>query len=145
VLPGMRFVAAGPGKRGRVARIKNGDGARYTKKGDVTSRVEFGFGQTFQMDGEQFGRGIRGWVLYDDSCGFCRTWVPFWRKTVTFDLFAIEAADPSMTATSFTGMAGLTHQRGGFGTADFWVFVDGPIMQSRINTPGGVGNPINAP
>jgi len=23
-----------------------------------------------------------GWVLYDDSCGFCRTWIPFWRKTL---------------------------------------------------------------
>jgi predicted DCC family thiol-disulfide oxidoreductase YuxK len=20
----------------------------------------------------------RGWVLYDDACGFCRKWVPFW-------------------------------------------------------------------
>ena len=20
----------------------------------------------------------RGWVLYDDACGFCRRWVPFW-------------------------------------------------------------------
>ena len=19
-----------------------------------------------------------GWILYDDSCGFCRRWVPFW-------------------------------------------------------------------
>lgn len=24
----------------------------------------------------------RGWVLYDDSCGFCRTWVPFWAPTL---------------------------------------------------------------
>ncbi|MET0621143.1 MAG: DUF393 domain-containing protein [Thermoanaerobaculia bacterium] len=22
------------------------------------------------------------WVLYDDSCGFCRRWVPFWRDTL---------------------------------------------------------------
>jgi predicted DCC family thiol-disulfide oxidoreductase YuxK len=21
-----------------------------------------------------------GWILYDDSCGFCRRWVPFWEK-----------------------------------------------------------------
>jgi predicted DCC family thiol-disulfide oxidoreductase YuxK len=19
-----------------------------------------------------------GWILYDDSCGFCRRWIPFW-------------------------------------------------------------------
>jgi predicted DCC family thiol-disulfide oxidoreductase YuxK len=23
-----------------------------------------------------------GWVLYDDSCGFCRRWIPFWRDTL---------------------------------------------------------------
>ncbi len=23
-----------------------------------------------------------GWILYDDSCGFCRRWVPFWEKTL---------------------------------------------------------------
>jgi predicted DCC family thiol-disulfide oxidoreductase YuxK len=23
-----------------------------------------------------------GWILYDDSCGFCRRWVPYWRKTL---------------------------------------------------------------
>lgn len=26
--------------------------------------------------------GRRGWVLYDDSCGFCRRWVPFWEGTL---------------------------------------------------------------
>jgi predicted DCC family thiol-disulfide oxidoreductase YuxK len=35
-------------------------------------------------------RGIvRGWVLYDDSCGFCRWWVPFWRMTLRKRGFAI--------------------------------------------------------
>jgi predicted DCC family thiol-disulfide oxidoreductase YuxK len=23
-----------------------------------------------------------GWIFYDDSCGFCRRWVPFWEKTL---------------------------------------------------------------
>jgi predicted DCC family thiol-disulfide oxidoreductase YuxK len=23
-----------------------------------------------------------GWVLYDDDCGACRSWVPFWRGTL---------------------------------------------------------------
>jgi len=27
-------------------------------------------------------RSSAGWVLYDDSCGFCRRWVPFWRGTL---------------------------------------------------------------
>lgn len=23
-----------------------------------------------------------GWILYDDSCGFCRRWVPFWENAL---------------------------------------------------------------
>jgi predicted DCC family thiol-disulfide oxidoreductase YuxK len=23
-----------------------------------------------------------GWVLYDDACGFCRRWVPYWGETL---------------------------------------------------------------
>jgi predicted DCC family thiol-disulfide oxidoreductase YuxK len=23
---------------------------------------------------------VRGWILYDDSCGFCRRWIPFWEN-----------------------------------------------------------------
>ncbi|HUA38913.1 MAG TPA: DCC1-like thiol-disulfide oxidoreductase family protein [Candidatus Sulfopaludibacter sp.] len=23
-----------------------------------------------------------GWILYDDSCAFCRRWIPFWAETV---------------------------------------------------------------
>ena len=30
-----------------------------------------------------------GWVLYDDSCGFCRRWVPFWAGTLRRRGFAI--------------------------------------------------------
>ena len=26
--------------------------------------------------------GSIGWVLYDDDCGFCRRWVPFWANTL---------------------------------------------------------------
>ena len=28
-------------------------------------------------------RPIAGWVLCDDSCGFCRRWVPFWAATLS--------------------------------------------------------------
>jgi predicted DCC family thiol-disulfide oxidoreductase YuxK len=24
-----------------------------------------------------------GWVLYDDTCGFCREWIPFWGPTLS--------------------------------------------------------------
>ena len=30
-----------------------------------------------------------GWVLYDDSCGVCRRWVPFWEKTLRRRGFAV--------------------------------------------------------
>ena len=26
--------------------------------------------------------GIKGWVLYDGTCGFCSRWVPFWESTL---------------------------------------------------------------
>ena len=34
---------------------------------------------------------VRGWVLYDDSCGFCQRWVPFWESTLRRRGFAIAA------------------------------------------------------
>ena len=30
-----------------------------------------------------------GWILYDDSCGFCRRWVPFWEAALQRRGFAI--------------------------------------------------------
>lgn len=33
---------------------------------------------------------VRGWALYDDACGFCRRWVPFWSGTLSKRGFAIE-------------------------------------------------------
>ena len=32
---------------------------------------------------------LRGWVLYDGSCGFCRRWVPYWEETLRKRGFAI--------------------------------------------------------
>ncbi|MFO0917381.1 MAG: DCC1-like thiol-disulfide oxidoreductase family protein [Planctomycetaceae bacterium] len=26
---------------------------------------------------------IRGYILYDDACGFCRRWIPFWSATLS--------------------------------------------------------------
>ncbi len=34
-------------------------------------------------------RELCGWILYDDSCGFCRRWIPFWRFTLNKRGFAI--------------------------------------------------------
>jgi predicted DCC family thiol-disulfide oxidoreductase YuxK len=33
---------------------------------------------------------IAGWVLYDDSCGFCRCWIPLWSRG--FDIAPLQAA-----------------------------------------------------
>jgi len=30
-----------------------------------------------------------GWVLYDDACGFCRRWVPYWAETLSKRGFSI--------------------------------------------------------
>ena len=35
-----------------------------------------------------------GWVLYDDSCGFCRRWIPFWANTLRkrgFDIAPLQS------------------------------------------------------
>jgi len=35
-----------------------------------------------------------GWILYDDSCGVCRRWVPFWEKTLRkrgFEIATLQA------------------------------------------------------
>src|SRR2546426_9560448 len=34
------------------------------------------------MKSADISRTNRSWVLYDDSCGFCRRWVPFWAATL---------------------------------------------------------------
>ena len=30
-----------------------------------------------------------GWILYDDSCGFCRRWIPFWEDPLCRRGFAV--------------------------------------------------------
>ena len=30
-----------------------------------------------------------GWILYDDSCGFCRRWIPFWESALQRSGFSI--------------------------------------------------------
>jgi predicted DCC family thiol-disulfide oxidoreductase YuxK len=37
----------------------------------------------------------RGWVLYDDSCGFCRWWIPLWANTLSgrgFEIAPLQSA-----------------------------------------------------
>jgi predicted DCC family thiol-disulfide oxidoreductase YuxK len=38
---------------------------------------------------EPDGSQIKGWVLYDDSCGFCNRWIPFWAKTLARQGFGV--------------------------------------------------------
>lgn len=36
-----------------------------------------------------------GWILYDNACGICRRWVPFWEKTLQrrgFEIAPLQAA-----------------------------------------------------
>jgi hypothetical protein len=66
-------------------------------------------------------------------------------KGITFDLQEIIAAHPGLPFINFTAVAGMTHLSGGYGTADWSVFVDGVLKQSQTNTPGGTGFAINIP
>jgi predicted DCC family thiol-disulfide oxidoreductase YuxK len=47
----------------------------------------------FNFDSMQ-DNSMQGWVLYDDSCGFCRRWIPFWAETLKrrgFDIAPLQA------------------------------------------------------
>jgi predicted DCC family thiol-disulfide oxidoreductase YuxK len=41
------------------------------------------------MNSEAAKPESRGWILYDESCGFCRRWVPFWEGALRRRGFAI--------------------------------------------------------
>jgi predicted DCC family thiol-disulfide oxidoreductase YuxK len=43
------------------------------------------------VEGMAGGGQVQGWVLYDDSCGFCQRWIPFWESTLRRRGFAIAA------------------------------------------------------
>jgi predicted DCC family thiol-disulfide oxidoreductase YuxK len=48
-------------------------------------------GFVLSVEGIGGGAHVRGWVLYDDSCGFCQRWIPFWESTLRRRGFAIAA------------------------------------------------------
>lgn len=62
-------------------------------------------------------------------------------KGITFDLDAMELANPGYVADRFTAVAGMTKPAAntGFGTSDFWVFLDGVLQTNKLNTTGNVG------
>ncbi len=41
---------------------------------------------------------VRGWVLYDGSCGFCSRWAQFWGSTLARSGFAIASLQESRAA-----------------------------------------------
>lgn len=47
---------------------------------------------------------IRGWVLYDDACGFCRRWVPFWGPTLRRRGFAIAPLQSAWVRKALPGV-----------------------------------------
>jgi predicted DCC family thiol-disulfide oxidoreductase YuxK len=40
------------------------------------------------------------WILYDDTCGFCREWVPFWGNTLRKNGFEIAPLQSEWVARS---------------------------------------------
>jgi predicted DCC family thiol-disulfide oxidoreductase YuxK len=34
-------------------------------------------------------QAVLGWILYDESCGFCRRWIPFWESALQRRGFSI--------------------------------------------------------
>ena len=51
--------------------------------------------QEANMNDEITQNPIKGWVLYDAMCGFCRRWIPFWAATLRkrgFDVTPLQSA-----------------------------------------------------
>jgi predicted DCC family thiol-disulfide oxidoreductase YuxK len=44
---------------------------------------------------------IKGWVLYDGTCGFCSRWVPFWENTLQKRGFRIAPLQADWVAAKF--------------------------------------------
>ena len=44
---------------------------------------------------------IKGWVLYDGTCGFCSRWVPFWQNTLQKRGFRIAPLQADWVAAKF--------------------------------------------
>ena len=44
---------------------------------------------------------IKGWVLYDGTCGFCSRWVPYWEKTLAKRGFRIAPLQADWVAAKF--------------------------------------------
>jgi len=44
---------------------------------------------------------IKGWVLYDGTCGFCSRWVPFWESTLKKRGFLIAPLQAGWVAGKF--------------------------------------------
>lgn len=57
------------------------------------------------MNGEGAG-SPRGWILYDDSCGICRRWVPFWENALRRRGYAIAP----LQAEWVRGRLGMTEE-----------------------------------
>jgi predicted DCC family thiol-disulfide oxidoreductase YuxK len=47
-----------------------------------------------------------GWVLYDDSCGFCRRWVPFWGETLRRRGFRIAPLQSDWVQPALSSVSG---------------------------------------
>jgi predicted DCC family thiol-disulfide oxidoreductase YuxK len=43
------------------------------------------------MNGNVQDKPPSGWILYDESCGFCRRWVPLWENALRRRGFGISA------------------------------------------------------
>ena len=63
-------------------------------------------------------------------------------KGITFDLDAVRAANPGFDVVRFTAVAG----NAAGGAADFWVFLDGALQDSRTGiTSGSQGSEVDIP
>jgi len=52
------------------------------------------------MNDEIARNPIKGWALYDDRCGFCRRWIPFWAAALRKRGFGVAPLPKRLVARS---------------------------------------------
>jgi hypothetical protein len=62
-------------------------------------------------------------------------------KGITFDLDEIRDANAGWTITEFRSLVGGTSS----GSSDYWVFLDGQLMASRLSSPANAGYLLEVP
>ena len=70
------------GVRGEAQDTAQGIGAQIESSGNLSRCIPVEDDEMKNPSPPDPQAGLAGWILYDDSCGICRRWVPSWESTL---------------------------------------------------------------